>query len=955
MERVLYLVTIIYITMSVIFIYSISLFLKKIRGLNHKLEISMLQQKQAEEEAHISQEKFSKIFDSNAIPISITRINDGKLLEVNQAFRDLFGYNGDDLIGHTTIELNIWQNPEDRANLIRHLLQNGAIHNQEFQMRAKNRKTITVYYFAEIITFNNEHCVMSLLVDITARKKIEDALRESEERFRSIVESSPTGMHFYKLNFNGKLIFSGYNPAADRIIGISHNSLINKTIEEAFPNLDSQIYVLYKQVAKGEHGPQYFETYYYYKERQSRYAYAATVFQIGENSIAVNFVDISDRKREEEELRNINENLKKSVQDRTKELESAQEFVLDAMANADIERENAKKAWAQLREKTQNLDILSKAIESNPASVVVTDENVQIQYVNPKFTEVTGYLKEEVLGQNPRILKSGKHSAEFYKKMWDLLSTGNSWQGELCNKKKNGELFWESAYIFPVKTTIGEITHYVAVKENITERKNFIQKLETAKEAADTANKAKSIFLANMSHEIRTPMNAILGFSQLMLRDVAISMQQKEHLNMINRAGEHLLAIINDILEMSKIEAGRTTLNSITFDLYNLIHDIEMMFIIRAKTKGLEFTVSKANSLPQFVSGDEGKLRQILINLISNAVKFTKEGSVIITCQAESDCKNGIYLKIDVKDTGPGINPKDINKLFRPFEQTDAGIRTGGGTGLGLAISREFAHLMGGQITVESVLGKGSCFHLEVCLARGDAKSISPETSCRHIIGLQSGQMPFRILIADDIEDNRILLSQMLKNVGFETRIVSNGKEVLKELQAFNYDLLLIDLYMPEMSGYEAICRIRTNNSLIPIIAVTASAFEENRQQVIRLGVNDFIGKPFKENELFEKIGNLLKVKYVYKDGYSTTSVIRKIEKIQSKKSLAKISYDLLNRIREATINGDFDGVIELASRIEIIDTYLADGIKSLAQRFDSQQILELLDKAKILGEKKLE
>ena len=472
----------------------------------------------------------------------------------------------------------------------------------------------------------------------------------------------------------------------------------------------------------------------------------------------------------------------------------------------------------------------------------------------------------------------------------------------------------------------------------IGERKQVEEALLLAKEAADSANKAKSLFLANMSHEIRTPMNAILGFSQLLRHDASLTPPQKQHLEAIDRSGRHLMELINDILEMSKIEAGRVTLNEAPFDLQALLKDLEMMFRLRAKEKRLQFSVEFLGPVPRTVFADENKLRQVLINLLGNAVKFTERGGVILRVR----CEEGLRLQIDVEDTGPGIAPEEQGRLFHYFEQAQAGRNAATGTGLGLAISREFARLMGGDITVDSQAGRGSVFrrHLEVKAAEetpGAAKG-EPSGAAR----LKDGQPAYRVLVVEDEPDNSRLLKRILGPVGFQVRQASNGEEALKEFDAWSPHLVLMDLVMPVMAGGEAIRRLRARagGKDVKILTVTACAFEDSRREALAAGADDFVTKPFREEELLETIRRVLGADYLYaekppaaaEEGGGLTP-----------ESLAGLGEAPRRRLREAVINGNFDRVSELIGEMGLPDGRVARGLRDLAERFDSHGLLRLL------------
>ena len=391
--------------------------------------------------------------------------------------------------------------------------------------------------------------------------------------------------------------------------------------------------------------------------------------------------------------------------------------------------------------------------------------------------------------------------------------------------------------------------------------------LAAARDAAETANRAKSAFLANMSHEIRTPMNAILGFAGLMRRSPTLDGANRESLEVILRSGNNLLALINSVLEMSKIEAGRLHLVARPFDLRALLSDLEAMFRLQAEAKGLSLTLALAERLPGHLVGDEGKLRQILINLLGNAVKFTDRGGVALRAGLSRGDGGVRRLEIEIEDTGPGIAAEEIGRLFQAFEQTAAGLEKGG-TGLGLAISRHYAHALGGDIAVASVPGRGSLFRLVLPAVAAEAPEAAERPLPRRVVGLRPGSQGRRILEVDDKADNRLFVRRLLEPLGFEVREADTGAAAIALWADWRPELILMDVMMPVLTGHEAIRRIRAlpGGDQTRIIVLSASSFEQDRAAVLTSGADAFLRKPVTDDELLAVIGRQLGLEYEYDD-----------------------------------------------------------------------------------------
>lgn len=626
---------------------------------------------------------------------------------------------------------------------------------------------------------------------------------------------------------------------------------------------------------------------------------------------------------------------------------------------------------------------LNQAIEQGTAIVFITDPSGNIEYVNPRFSEVTGYSTKEAIGQTPRILKSGLQEPALYKDVWSTLTDGREWHGEFCNRRKDGSTFWVSAALAPIRDADGQITHFVAIEDDITEEreiaeeikkkeqrfrtlvanlpgtvyrclndddwtmqfisdnveeitgypaadfvnnnkrtydsvisaedsqmvaddvgaavarkepwdiqyrivradgevrwvgergraayreddsvdhldgviiditeaKKLSEELEVARENADAANRAKSEFLSHMSHELRTPLNGILGYSQILQRDSDITPQQKTSLDAIVNCGDHLLALINDVLDLSKIEAGRIDVDLAPCDLHKLIKSVGDVVQQRATSKGVDFEIDVSPEVPQGIISDGPKIRQILVNLLGNAVKFTDDGEVILRVAERPKGS----LRFDVVDSGIGMSPQELDQIFDPFKQVEAG-KAAGGTGLGLSITKRLAEVLDGELKVTSEKGKGSTFTATLPLEEANQNDLEWSITESHAEAAHHMLVPgqdFTVLVADDREANRDILNQMLTGAGFRILMADDGDTAVETLRANNEKvaIVLMDVRMPRMNGIEAVAAIRADDALKHhvILAVTASVFPEFREKAIAAGFDGFLGKPFRLEEL---------------------------------------------------------------------------------------------------------
>jgi predicted ATPase/signal transduction histidine kinase/CheY-like chemotaxis protein len=638
--------------------------------------------------------------------------------------------------------------------------------------------------------------------------------------------------------------------------------------------------------------------------------------------------------------------------------------LLSNMMNIVIENAGAQKGSLVMEEEGQWMIVAGGDFESNEAFIQKPLNVVTSEEVSPGIVNYVTRTQESV------VLNDAVNEGDFTS---DINIQKNQSKSILCTPlinqgKVSGILYLEN------NLATGAFTHervellkllssqmamaldnaklYSSLEERVAERTKELteseESLRLAKEEAEAANKAKSTFLANMSHELRTPLNIILGYSQLMQRDPEVTPEKQESLDTINRSGEHLLELINDVLELTKIESGYNALDETDFDLHELLYSLESMFGIKAKAKGLEFKVILAKAVPHYLYADQRKLRQIIFNLLSNAVKFTAAGQITVNIDHKTNEKGLPSLYVEVADSGPGIAAEEMDALFEPFEQTEAGLRSQEGTGLGLPLSRRFVKLMGGNLSVDSEPGRGSVFKFDILAPEGQAVVSRKEE--RQVTGLEAGQTVPNILVVEDLTDSRWMLMQLLKTVGFQTCEAENGKEALDKWRELKPDMILMDIGMPVMDGYEAVRHIReaeadtkTSSSKIthvPIVAVTASAFEGDRKKILTVGCDDVVSKPFREADLFNTIAEYLGLKYVYQEAEVKTAEAPEITREQ----ISTLPTALLNDLRDAVHIGHASGIRKIIEQIEDLDPGIAGSLRALVDRYDYQEFNKILD-----------
>jgi len=495
---------------------------------------------------------------------------------------------------------------------------------------------------------------------------------------------------------------------------------------------------------------------------------------------------------------------------------------------------------------------LTLAVEQSPDSIIITDTEGAIEYANPTTVLLTGFSIEELLGKKTSIFNSGDKSEINYEQLWETIKSGHIWKGEFLNQKKNRELYWESATISPICNLKGHITNFLAIKEDITDRKNLTQELILAKEKAEESDRLKSAFLANISHEIRTPMNGILGFSEL-LKNPKLSLEAKDrYIHIIEQSGNRMLSIITDIVDISKIESGQMSLEISETNINQLLNELAVLFMPEALAKDLRLSFTTAlNDEKSYIETDRHKLFQILTNLIKNSLKFTKTGSINFGYELVDDC-----IEFYVRDTGVGIPANQTEIIFEQFRQGSVSLtRAYEGAGLGLSISKAFVEMLGGTIWVESKVGHGSVFYFKVPYNLQGQQSTDFKVQKSSV----SNSQAITILIAEDDLNSLMFLKTLLELDGLKVLEASNGLEAVESVKEHpEISLVLIDMKMPVMNGFEATRQIKQLRPNLPVIAQTAYAFAKDQEEVLLAGCDEYISKPVRKQALMDTIQKLL-------------------------------------------------------------------------------------------------
>ena len=761
------------------------------------------------EETHQAEKQIEQTLPDQLQEIMV-RINpDMQLVFISKSCYAKLGQKASDLVGKTLEENQLFKdNTPQIISLISKAFQQQKQQEMEIMLtKGENKFWWNALLIPENDVANNQQSVLIILKNVTRYKNTEEKLSESEQRYQMAIEAADLGIWDFEVETNKTF----YSRRWKSLLGY-------------YPDELTDTYSEWEELLHPED-----------KDRMTRFM--SSFMQ-------------SDLRVYEAEFRMKHKNGHYVwIKSRATAVRDEHGKVIRMLGtHRDITEE---------RKSESELKKLHQAILQSPIAVLITDYLGYIEFCNPAFCKITGWNDQEIIGKKPGVLKSGLQAAGYYDKLWKTISSGNEWQGEFKNKKKNGEFYWELASISPIRNSFGTITHYVKIAENITYLKKIENDLKKAKQEAEIANNYKNHFLANMSHEIRTPINTIIGFSELIKNEGLLPQKRNKYSEIIEENSQSLLRLIDDIIDVSKIEANELKIKKEACPLGELFSELEMTysnFLKRKRKRNLELVFQiPEESHHDVIFTDPYRLRQILNNLFLNALKYTEKGKIEVGYTIVNDTK----LRFFVSDTGAGIPANRINNIFKRFNfNEESNVTDSAASGLGLSICKDLSVLLGGDINVKSVEGEGSVFYLilpydkiKIPMVRSTAKS-TPQARYNF--------SNFTIMIAEDTPYNYEYLYSILEKTGANIVWAKDGIDVLKLYSSTKIDLILMDIQLPEISGYEAAAQIRTTDQSLPIIAQTAYAMIEDRQKCLDAGCNEVLVKPMRMDEVLITVARFL-------------------------------------------------------------------------------------------------
>ncbi len=965
----------------------------KLAAYNQNLERLVKSRTQELEEKNLqliaSEKKYRALVEASQDMIWSVDV-EGRYTFVNQAVKQIYGYEPHEMLDRLFADFEPPEKIAKDLELFQRLLNEESIFQYEIRQLAKDGRLL--YLMVNAIPLRDDQGniigTTGTASDITKRKQTEEALYKSEFMLRQILNTMPGAVYQFMLSPQGEKKYCFMSQGAYKLLGYTAEQLIedyalqwNQILPEDRDRMEESIKASAKQ-----HQPWFEEFRIHHTNGQVRwiqgYSLPGEPLPDGTVTWTGTLTDVTDRKQREEALQLIVEGTAS---------ETGNEFFRSCV-----------RYLAQLLH-------VRYALVTEWSDQAKTRLRTLAYWTGNDFSEnfeypIAGNPCHEVL--HGTTCYYPEHVQALFPNNADLVRLGVESYFGIPLTNASGKILGHLA-VMDIKPMItapdgrgipSERLHilkiFAARAGAELERKLTEDALKQSAYAADAANRAKSEFLSRMSHELRTPLNAILGFTQVMNRSPSRSTEEQEHLGIISRSGEHLLELINDILAMSKIESGRVTLKETNFDLYNLLDTLKEMFQLKAQSKGIQLIFDRASDVPQYVKTDESKLRQILINLLGNAMKFTEAGKVALRVAMgngeeipHSQLRNGNALPFSeepdvnqrhpipnsrlyfaVEDTGFGIAPEEMHLLFAPFEQTETGRKSQQGTGLGLPLTRQFVQLMGGDVSVSSTVGKGTIVKFDVPLCLAQSQEVQTPQKPRRVIGLSPDQLNYRILVVDDVKVSRLLLVKLLTSTGFEVREAKDGLEAIALWESWKPHLILMDVQMPEMDGCEATRQIKSREkergrgkdgenrqSPIPnpqsqtiIIALTANAFEEDRAVVLAAGCDDFISKPFQEETIFGKIAKYLGVRYIYEEPARKSSEIepqdgKNLSDRPLEDYLSKMPAEWVKQLYQEAITGSDCQIFNLIEQIPSNHAPLRHALMDWVKDFDFERVIDLI------------
>lgn len=915
----------------------------------------------------LNDEKVSKAFRSSPNVLLISRLKDNRIVEVNDSFEKFSGYQREEAVGRTATELGLWWDLDDRDRILQRLATEGRVRNEEVRFQTRTGEPLVGVTSIDTLDVRGDKCWLVVVTNITDQKRVEASLLNAERELQEVINGYPIPTFVidkqHRVTHWNKAIEKLSCIPAEEIRGTDHiwKAFINeprRCMADILLDGDmaefEQFYAgKYRRSEVLENAYEAIDLFHLRDGTNRWLAFSASILKDTRgNTIGAieTLEDITERKLAEEELRRYRDHLEELVKERTDELEHSRKEAVRLMQDANTQRHRTEVALKALRQSEEQL-------RQSEFELRVSNEHLARAQAVAHVGHFTWDLLTDIITGSAEYHHIRKTTPDTLNKFEDILKTIHPDDREQWLAVVRAVKAGEKPYVVDYRLLLsdGTVKYVHAQGEttcdehgkpillfgamfDVTDTKIAEARLKDAIIAAETANRAKSAFLANMSHELRTPLTAVLGFTQLLREDPTLTKSQKENLDIINRSGEHLLSLINDVLEMSKIESGQLGLQEGVFDLWTVLDSIEEMLRVRAGAKHLTFRLVRDAGVPRYVKADARRLKQVLINLAGNALKFTHDGSVTIRVRLEP---NKEMLHCEVEDTGPGIRVEDQSRLFNRFVQVGEGNE---GVGLGLYISRKLVELMGGRIAVESEQGKGSRFLFNIRCQSTVTEGMTTESASRRVVAIAPGQPHFRILVVDDKFETRLFVVKMLEAVGFTVEEAENGREAVTRFEAGLPDLVLMDMRMPIMDGYEAIRRIKAteHGKATPVIAVTASAFEEERSNIFQAGANGFLGKPLQIDELFETIGEHLGVVYVYSN--AATSVDSALIDVAALEGMiANLPDELANKLADAASVLDMDSLNAMMPEVASHNAFLAEQLASLTREYHIAKLTELL------------